>query len=107
MIKVSISSSTGGGSPPLYQNDQSYYQPTITGAVQWNGVEKCFQVSTGGGWQKIDNTVYLSISSEYEEIMNWVKARMEEDKKLEQLAKLYPAVADAKQHLDNVINLVK
>lgn len=107
MIKISISSSSGGALTPLYQSDNSYYQPAVTGAVQWNGVEKCFQVSTGGGWQKIDNNIYLNISEEYEKVINWAKRKMEEDMRLEQLASQYPAVVDAKQHLDNVINLVK
>lgn len=105
MIKISISGSTST-SPPLYQTDNTYYQSDITGAVQWNGVEKSFQVSTGGGWQKIDNSVYLTLSTDFEEIISWAKKKMEEEKNIEKLAKLYPAVADAKQHLDNIINLV-
>lgn len=105
MIKISISGSTST-TPPIYQTDNTYCQPHITGAVQWNGIEKSFQVSTGGGWQKIDNSVYLTLSTDFEEIILWAKKKMEEEKKIEKLAKLYPAVADAKQHLDNVINLV-
>lgn len=106
MIKISLLSNSGT-TPPFYQNDNFHSFPSQTGAVQWNGYTKKFQVSTGAGWFDIDNNINLAISTEYEEIMKWAKSKMEEDKKLEALVKLYPAVADAKQHLDNVINLVQ
>lgn len=105
MIKISISSSSSESL--FYQHDNSYSLPSFTGAVQWNGTDKCFQVSSGAGWHKIDPAVFLTMSSKYEEVMTWATTKMEEEKRLNELAKLYPAVADARQHLANIINLVK
>lgn len=104
MIKLSIHSNR---TVPFYQVDSTYYTTSNTGAVQWNGAAKCFEVSTVSGWSRIDNTVILQMSSEFEEMMTWVKEKMQEEQKLKQLSDKYPAIKSAKEHLDTVIALVK
>lgn len=72
--------------PIIYQFDTSCNQPSQTGAVQWNGTSKRFEVSTGAGWMTIDNTIKISHSSDIDEIIKWAHKKMQEEKKLEKLA---------------------
>lgn len=91
-----------------YQADQSYNLPSQTGAVQWNGSLKCFEVSTGGGggWQRIDNTVQIHNSYDMNTIANWVMNKMREEEELKKLRSKYPALDEAYNHLDLIKALV-
>ena len=110
MIKIQSSSM-----PIVWQIDRSYNLPTITGQVRWNGSTKCFEVcdnnngnyTGGGGWMRIDPTVELSSDPQIADTLAWAKKKMFEDQKIEQLARQYPAVKDAKEKLDIIIKLVQ
>ena len=94
--------------PVIYQVDRSYLLPSVTGQIRWNGSDKNFEVcDTYGTWLKIDNTVELMCSAEYIEVMEWAKKKIKEEKELEKLAALYPAVKDLKEKLDITLALVK
>lgn len=82
MIRVT----TDGVLPVVYPIDTSWSTPAYTGTVQWNGVSKCLEVSTGTGWQRIDSTITLSSNPEVERILFWAKAKMQEEKELAELA---------------------
>jgi hypothetical protein len=103
MININLS----GDTIPFFQSLNTYNMPSMSGAVQWNGMYKHFEVSTGGGWQKIENNINLNMSSDFEEVMKWAKNKMKEEKEILELSKKYPAIANAKDHLDNMIKLVK
>jgi hypothetical protein len=75
------------GNLPFYQNDTLYNLPSVTGTVQWNGMSKKFQVSTGTSWMDIDNSVSLSPNHDFMNIINWAQEKMHEEKELERLAK--------------------
>ena len=102
-----------GSYPLVWQTDNSYSLPSITGQVRWNGATKCFEVcdnnnsSYNGGWIRIDNTVQLTSDSQIQSVIEWAKKKMIEDEKIEKLAKEYPAVKDAKEKLDIIIKLVQ
>ncbi len=82
------------GYPVVFQSDNSYSQPTATGAVQWNGMTKKFEVSTGGGWMAIDNTVQLNTDSQYASMVEWAKKKIQEEQELEKLAETDPTIRD-------------
>lgn len=98
-------------SPPIvYQVDNSYSLPNVTGQVRWNGMNKYFEVcdnGMNGSWIKIDNTVQLCGDGQITQILEWAKKKMVDDERIEKLANEYPAVKDAKQRLDIILKLVQ
>ena len=98
-----------GQTPPWYQVDTSYNQPSITGAVQWNGATKCFEVSNGSGWMRIDNTVQVQHNSQAYDINvvgAWVMKKMAEEEETKKLRSKYPALDEAYNHLELIKALV-
>jgi len=95
--------------PIVWQVDREYLLPAQSGQVRWNGNYKQFEVcdNNSGGWYKIDNSVELSCDEQTKDVLEWAKKKMIEDKRIEKLAKEYPAVRDAKEQLDIVIKLVQ
>jgi len=103
MIKIQ----SYGSTPGWYQVDTSYNLPSTTGAVQWNGATKCFEVSMGSSWQRIDNTVQIQNSSyDINVIGNWVMKKMAEEEETKKLRSKYPALDEAYNHLDLIKALV-
>lgn len=104
MIKIQFS----GSSPNIYQIDRSYNQPGITGAVQWNGMNKCFEVSNGSTWVKIDNTVEMSSSGpDVWAMHSWIEEKKREEAELKALRSKYPALDEAAKHYEFIKELVR
>jgi hypothetical protein len=97
------------GSPPnMYQVDRSYNQPGITGAVQWNGTSKRFEVSSGTGWTPIDNTVEFTTSGpDVWEMHRWIEEKKKEEAELKELRNKYPTLDEAYKHFAFIKELVK
>lgn len=89
MIRVNVT-----GMPIVWQHDNSYQQPSITGAIQWNGNTKKLQVSTGTSWVDIDNNITLNCDTNLMNVMRWAEKKMREEVELENLSQDYPAVKD-------------
>ena len=102
MIKIQ----SYGPVPSWYQVDNSYNLPSITGAVQWNGTNKCFEVSNGASWQRIDNTVQVSHSHDMNMVAQWVMKKMAEEEETKKLRSKYPALDEAYNHLELIKALV-
>lgn len=105
MIRVNIT-----GYPIVYQNDNTYQMPNITGAVQWNGTTKRFEVSTGYNWQPIDNNITLNTSPHLMSCIQWVEKKIIEEQELEKLASQSPIVKnllDQIQEKQNQLLMVK
>jgi len=104
MIKIQ----SYGSTPGWYQIDTSYNLPSTTGAVQWNGATKSFEVSIGSSWQRIDNTVQIQNSGTYDinVIGNWVMNKMAEEEETKKLRSKYPALDEAYNHLEMIKALV-
>jgi hypothetical protein len=102
MIKIQ----SYGTTPIWYQVDQSYNLPSITGVVQWNGTTKCFEVSNGINWMRIDNTVQVQHSPDLQKIIAWANIKMDEEEKMQNLRSKYPALDEAYNHLDLIKALV-
>ena len=109
MIKVQFT----GSSPNLWQIDRSYNLPSTTGAVQWNGQNKCFEVSTGAGgtWQRIDNTVEFSSNTtatpDLWAMHKWIEEQKAAQAELATLRNKYPALDEAYKHFEFIKELVK
>jgi hypothetical protein len=95
-----------GSGASWYQVDQSYQLPNITGAVQWNGVTKCFEVSNGASWMRIDNTVQISNTYDMNMIAQWALTKMAEEEETKKLRSKYPALDEAYNHLELIKALV-
>lgn len=102
MIKIQ----SYGPVPTWYQVDTSYNQPNVTGAVQWNGLLKCFQVSNGDSWMGIDNTVQVQHNADLQKIIAWANIKMYEEEKMQNLRSKYPALDEAYNHLELIKALV-
>ena len=107
MIKVQFT----GASPNMYQIDRSYNLPSIIGAVQWNGSTKCLEVSTGAGWQRIDNTVEINVNSNSSPDLwamhAWIEEQKREQAKEKELRSKYPALDEAYKHMEFIKTLVE
>lgn len=53
------------------------------------------QVYDGSSWLPLGGTANVGLSPEAEEIMNWARKKMQEEKEARRMAEEYPAVADA------------
>jgi hypothetical protein len=105
MIKIQFT----GQSPNMYQVDRNYNMPGITGAVQWNGSMKCFEVSTGSSWQRIDNTVEMHVngSPDLWAMYYWIEEQKAEKVKEKELRSKYPALDEAAKHYEFIKEIVK
>lgn len=96
--------------PIVWQVNTDHLLPATSGQVRWNGSTKQFEVcdnNNNGMWYKIDNTVELKSDPDIGKILHWAKKKMEYDQRIEQLAKQYSAVKDAKERLDIIVKLVQ
>lgn len=98
------------GYPLIYQNDNNYSLPNHTGAVQWNGTAKKFQVSNGSMWYDIYNQINFNVDSRLQSIVEWAEKKMSEERELEELAKTNPTIQDllfTLRETENKIKVVK
>jgi hypothetical protein len=96
--------------PVVWQVNNDYLLPATSGPVRWNGSSKQFEVcdnQNNGMWYKIDNTIELRNDPQLNEVIMWAKKKMQEEHRIEELAKQYPAVKDAKEKLDIIVKLVQ
>ena len=102
MIKIQ----SYGTTPSWYQVDNSYNLPSITGAVQWNGTNKCFEVSNGASWMRIDNTIQVHHNPDLQKIIVWANIKIAEEEEMQNLRSKYPALDEAYNHLELIKALV-
>lgn len=72
------------------------------------------QVYDGSSWLAVGSTVNVGLSAQAEEIMNWARKKMEEEREARAMALDHPAVADAleavreaEQQLQTVVALCR
>jgi hypothetical protein len=86
---------SNGGSRPYINNSQP-----MTGMVRFNGNSSGMEVYDGNGWQAVCNgSAHVDLSYEAQEILNWAKTKMADEKAYKQLADKSNAV---KLALDNL-----
>lgn len=65
-----------------------------TGTVRFNGQD--MEVFDGNVWQKVmNNHASVGLNQQAIDILNWARDKMQEEAKLDQLAKENPTIADA------------
>jgi len=108
MIK-SISSSVGlavaGGTtsyPYINMNNAS------AGMVRYNGTSQNFEVYDGSTWMTMYSSVAtVSLDYDVQNILNWARDKMAEDRRLKELAQRHPGIADLREKLEVMIALVQ
>ncbi len=73
---------------------------------RWNNSTQKLQVFNGSYWETIDASFQTELSSEDSEVIAWAKAKMQEEKKLTNLANQYPVVRDLKERLDLILAII-
>lgn len=82
-----------GGNPGSIYVNLSSVNPG-TGTVRFNGQD--MEVFDGNIWQKImNNYASVGLNQQAIEILNWARDKMQEESKLEKLARENPTIADA------------
>jgi len=85
------------------------------GILRYNSSSRNIEVYDGGIWLTLSGGhSHISLDSPTQEAVQWVRCQMEKEKRLEELAKQHPAVADAwsavkhaQEQLDIVTTLVQ
>ena len=86
--------------PGIYIAANSYSTPYVdmsqhsAGMVRYNGSN--FEVYNGSNWSQFSSSIpQIELDGATQEAIQWVRRRMEQEKRLAELAKKHPAVADA------------
>ena len=97
----------GNSFPLFYQVENSHALPSAVGAVQWNGMSKCFEVSTQTGWARIDPTIEITMNYNVVETIKWAEKKMNEEKEMLELARSNPAIADLMNQIEEKKQQIK
>lgn len=97
-------SGTGGPSIGNYNSGQNGLG---IGNVRWNSVVSCLEVWDGYIWQQIYGPEFqISLTGRTEHIIEWAEKKMQQEKNIEEFAKKYPALKDAKDKFDILYTLI-
>lgn len=86
------------------------FSPGASGAghVRWNPNMNCLEINDGVIWRQVNwNYPTIELDTETQEILEWAKNKMAQEREVEKLAQEYPAVAEIKEKMDLILNLVK
>ena len=95
---------TSGGSPM-----QPYISPGAQGAgqVRYNTNSNNMEVWDGMCWKEINNNyASIGLTGEAEALMDWARAKRDEDARFKSLIESHPGIRDLKEKLDVMIALV-
>ena len=87
---ISVRSTT---SPYINMNTPS------AGMMRYNGNSSCVEIYDGSYWKVVNNYEEISLTPQTNEILDWAKKKMQEEKEIAQLAKSHPAVSAALENL--------
>jgi len=65
------------------------------GQVRHNGASGNIEAWDGYSWKVISSSVYITVSSQVNDILNWAQKQMEQEKMIFEAAKSNPTIADA------------
>ena len=77
------------------------------GAVRYNSNNQGIEVYDGMTWLPLGSTVSVELEEAADEALKWAMRKCAEEKQIEELTLQYPALAEAKQVYETVLNLVK
>jgi len=75
-----------------------YISPGASGAgmVRWSPSMNCLEINDGNSWQQLHSShPMISLSSDAETLLDWARAKRDEEWRIAALAAKHPTVADA------------
>jgi hypothetical protein len=79
-------------------NTNPYISPGASGAgmVRWSPSMNCLEVNDGNSWQPIHSAhPMISLTSDAETLLDWARAKRDEEWRIAAMAAKHPTVADA------------
>lgn len=85
---------------PSFYNNSASNNNTLVGQVRYNGSAQCMEVYDGMTWLSMGTAFpTVNLSPEVQTVLNWARAKMSEEAKLEKLAEDNPTLKDALEAL--------
>lgn len=69
------------------------------GMIRYNGNTSCVEIYDGSYWQVMNNFEEVGLTPQANEILDWAKKKMEEERNYKNLASHHPAIAIALENL--------
>ena len=69
------------------------------GMMRYNGIMACVEIYDGSYWKAINNYEEIGLTPQANEILDWAKKKMEEERNYTNLAFHHPAVVAALENL--------
>lgn len=91
-------------------NSDPYISPGSAGAgmIRWNPNMNCIEVNDGSVWKQFNwSHPMIELSEEVLDTLEWAKQKKVKEAEIEALANEYPVVAELKDKLDIMLQLVK
>jgi len=96
-----------GGGPAYIQKNYSSNQ-FMTGDMRYDLDSQTIKVFDGQNWQSLyGGTATVNLTDEAQQLLEWARAKQDEEKQLLELAKTHPTVADALLARDRAEDAVK
>ena len=91
-----ITVSSASNAWPSFYNNSTSSNNTLVGQVRYNGATQNMEVYDGMSWLILPSAYpCIELSSEVQTILNWAKAKMVEEARLQQLAQNNATLKDA------------
>lgn len=87
-----------------------YISPGSVGAgmMRWNPNMNCMEVSDGSSWKQFSTTIpTIDLTPDANEVLEWAKKKMTEEKKIDELCKKYPGLRKARDNFETFLRLVE
>ena len=82
-----------GGAGSNYINNSNYMS---VGQLQYNTSNQRLELYNGTSWQPLNlGQYYVGLNPDAEQILDWAREKMQEEREARRMAEQYPAVADA------------
>ena len=81
---------------PTFYNNSTASNNTLVGQVRYNGANQNMEVYDGMTWMTMNSSYpTINLSPDVQATINWARAKMAEESRLENLAKDNPTLRDA------------
>ena len=87
-----------------------YISPGSVGAgmVRWNPNMNCMEVSDGSSWKQFTTSIpTIELTPEAQNILDWAKKKMEEEKRIDELCQKYPGLDKARSNYETFLRMVE
>lgn len=78
------------------------------GDIRYNGVINKLECWDGLTWIPVSSgDVTVELTPDVQEVLNWAKNKMQDEKQIKELAEKHPSVASAVNQLDTIVKLLQ